>query len=167
MIVGSRMPVILDEWEDPTDDLIGKARYRIVLEGGRELRLLRWYDSATRWSDADFLALPIALRRLHQRINVNNVEARRISFLAAALMRVLQLAEKLVADAFMDAALTTTTSALRSETARRHLAAVKGVLLACKMPLERWKVELDGVEEDPETAEARRRLGLDVKPPSS
>lgn len=147
------MPVILDEWEDPTDDLIGKARYRVVLEGGRELRLLRWYDSATRWSDADFLALPIALRRLHQRIQVNNVEARRISFLAAALMRVLQLAEKLVDDA--PGGLTKLT--------RGHLAAVKGVLLACKMPLERWKVELDGVEEDPETAEARRRLGLDVK----
>lgn len=160
MIVGSRMPVILDEWRE------GEDSYRLIERGpngaqaeGPEGQV--WSPILDTWA----LAPPAALaRRLAARVNVNNVEARRISFLAAALMRCIQLGESLVASASMETMLTATASALGVETARRHLAALKGVALACGMPLERWEVELEGMKEDPETAEARRRLGLDVKP---
>lgn len=145
-VMGDRKTV-LDQWDEHPE------KYRLVLAPwiSSDPILERWSDF-TGWSTDNGVPASAALRRLQARINVNNVEARRISFLAAALMRVLQLAEKLVDDAPGGMARLT----------RGHLAAVKGVLLACKMPLERWEVELDGVEEDPETAEARRRLGLDV-----
>lgn len=138
---------VIDQWDEHPE------KYRLVLAPwiSSDPILERWGPLAKDWW-AEGSQGPV-LRRMQTRINVNNVEARRISFLAAALMRVLQLAEKLVDDA--PGGLTRLT--------RGHLAAVKGVLLACKMPLERWEIELDGVAEDPETAEARRRLGLDVK----
>lgn len=150
MIVGSRMPVVLDEWRE------GEHSYRLIERGpngaqpeGPEGQL--WSPILEAWA----MAPPAALaRRLAVRVNVNNVEARRISFLAASLMRCIQLANALVDDAPGGFA----------NLAKRHLKALKGVALACGLPLERWEIELEGVQEDPETAEARRRLGLDVKP---
>lgn len=137
--------VVHDEWDD------GEEHYRLVSVPTDPFAWLERGSMVTRSWVQEEDGSEVLASRLLARINVNNVEARRISFLAAALMRVLQLAEKLVDDA--PGGLTRLT--------RGHLAAVKGVLLACKMPLERWQIELDGVKEDPETAEARRRLGLD------
>lgn len=141
MIVGSRMPVVLDEWRE------GEHSYRLIERGpngaqpeGPEGQV--WSPILDAWA----LAPPAALaRRLAVRV-------RRISFLAASLMRCIQLADALVDDAPGGFA----------NLAKRHLRALKGVALACGLPLERWEIELEGVEEDPETAEARRRLGLDV-----
>lgn len=148
MIVGSRMPVILDEWKE------GDDRYRLIERGPNSAQPEGpdgqvWHRTLNSWVAAPPTALA---RRLALRVNLNNVEARRISFLAAALMRCIQLAEKLSDEAPVGFA----------KLAKRHLAALKGVALACGMPLGRWAVDLEDVEEDPETAEARRRLGLDT-----
>ena len=153
MIVGSRMPVILDEWKD--EDIL----YRLVEKAGA-FELERWWSVPQKWSTVDDSLMEVFARRLVLRINLNDIEARRISF----LMRCIQLAKELVGSLYeadsRDASADQVPPLLAAE---GHLAALKGVALACGMPLERWEVQIEGVEEDPETAEARRRLGLDVK----
>lgn len=136
---------VLDEWK--ADGEI----FRAGDPGNGELVAQRWSSVADKWVDARPSSV---IERLALRVTLNNLESRRISFLAAALMRTIQLAEKLPEDA----------PAGFANLAKRHLASLKGVALACGMPLAGWGVDVDGVVEDPETAEARRRLGLDVKP---
>jgi len=135
---------VIDEWRVDGDT------FRAANLGGGMWAAQRWSSVADKWVDA---GIGDVVARLNARCQVNNVEARRISFLAAALMRCLQLADILLDDA----------PAGFAKLAGRHLAALKGVALACGLPLKKWEVPLEGVEEDPETAEARRRLGLDVK----
>lgn len=155
MIVGSRMPVVYDEWEEEG------VKHRLCSRGGGPMEVEAWWVTGGWQVVPREKAAPLVMRRLVLRVSLNNIEARRISFLAAALMRVLQLAEVEVKDSLHLVRVKEDPKGFVN-LAKRHLAAVKGVLLACKMPLERWEVGLDGVEEDPETAEARRRLGLDT-----
>jgi len=133
---------VVDEWKKDGDT------FRAVDLGEGKWEAQRWSVVADKWVDA---GIGDVIERLAMRVTLHHLEAKRISFLAGSLMRMIQLAERLCGDA----------PAGFANLAKRHLASLKGVALACWMPLAKWGIDIEGVEEDPETAELRRRLGLD------
>lgn len=136
------MIAVVDEWKKDGDT------FRAVDLGEGAWDAQRWSPVMDAWVNA---GIGDVIERLAMRVTLHHLEAKRISFLAGALMRMVQLAEKLHAEA----------PAGFANLAKRYLASLKGVTLACWMPLAKWGVDIEGVEEDPETAELRRRLGLD------